>query len=135
MPPSLTAELRRQLLGSGSDDPDALVFTAPGGGVIRQNTFLKRKFKPAVRRALPPDKDGLTFHDLRHSAASLLIAQGASAKQVMERLGHNSVDVSARYSHLYPDHDAALMIDMDAAIAEASGSNVIPLRPAAQASG
>lgn len=135
MPPSLTAEVRRQMVGSGSgsDDPDALVFTAPGGGVIRQNTFLKRTFRPAVRRALPPDKDGLTFHDLRHSAASLLIAQGASAKQVMERLGHKSVDITNRYTHLYEDHDAALMIAMDAAIAEASGSNVIPLRPAAHA--
>ncbi|MEC1716438.1 tyrosine-type recombinase/integrase [Schinkia azotoformans] len=44
----------------------------------------------------------ITFHDLRHMHASLLIKLGAQPKVVMGRLGHRDVETSIRYySHLY----------------------------------
>lgn len=47
--------------------------------------------------------DGVRFHDLRYSCATLLIAEGAHPKAVMERLGHSSVTVTLdRYGHLFP---------------------------------
>lgn len=78
-------------------DPDALVFTSPGGangrragdgGPVRHGLFVRRYFKPAVEAALPPDKHALRFHDLRHTCASLLIHDGASILLVQARLGH-----------------------------------------------
>jgi integrase len=45
----------------------------------------------------------LRFHDLRHTCASQLIAQGASVKAVQAQLGHASATVTLdRYGHLFP---------------------------------
>lgn len=48
---------------------------------------------------------GLTrirIHDLRHSHVSLLINMGYSAVAIAERLGHESIDITYRYAHLFP---------------------------------
>jgi len=45
----------------------------------------------------------MTFHQLRHSCASLLLAQGVSPKGVQEVLGHSNVSTMLNiYSHLLP---------------------------------
>jgi integrase len=66
-------------------DLDALVFTAPAGGPLRYGNFLRRVWRPAVRRA---GLEGITPHVLRHTSATLLIAAGASVKDVQAHLGH-----------------------------------------------
>ena len=44
------------------------------------------------------------FHDLRHSCASLLIAQGASSREVMEQLGHSTIVMTLnRYAHIFQE--------------------------------
>jgi integrase len=51
-----------------------------------------------------------TFHELRHAAASLLLAQGVHPRVVMEILGHSSIGVTMNtYSHVIPQlqRDAA----------------------------
>lgn len=49
---------------------------------------------------------GVTFHDLRHCYASLLIARGCSVKSVQQRLGHQSaMETLDTYSHLWLDSD------------------------------
>jgi len=56
------------------------------------------------------------FHDLRHTCASLLIAQGAHPRAVMEHLGHSSISVTMdRYGHLFPDELNRLADRLDAA--------------------
>jgi integrase len=47
---------------------------------------------------------GLTFHDLRHDAASTLTAAGVSQRAVMELLGHKDPRMTVRYQHLAPGH-------------------------------
>jgi integrase len=48
----------------------------------------------------------VTFHDLRHYYASLLIAHNESVKVVQRRLGHKSaVETLDTYSHLWPDSE------------------------------
>lgn len=47
---------------------------------------------------------GLTFHDLRHDAASTLTAAGVSQRAVMEILGHRDPRMTIRYQHLAPGH-------------------------------
>lgn len=44
----------------------------------------------------------IRIHDLRHSHVSMLINQGFSAVDIAERLGHESIDVTYRYAHMFP---------------------------------
>jgi integrase len=55
------------------------------------------------------------FHDLRHTHASLLIANGHSIKAVSRRLGHGSIEVTLRvYAHLMPNDDEKLATGVEA---------------------
>jgi integrase len=60
------------------------------------------------------DVPKITFHDLRHTSASLMLLQGRHPKIVSERLGHASVQLTLdTYSHLMPNMqmDAAKGLD------------------------
>jgi integrase len=105
--------------------PGDLVFTMAQGGPLRQSMVSTRLFKPAVRAAgLDP---ALRFHDLRHTAASLLIREGASIKAVQRQLGHASASVTLdRYGHLFPDELEQLADRLDRARAAALASEVWP---------
>jgi integrase len=120
MPRSVAEEVGASLAGR-PHDPDALVFTAPMGGPLGRADFVKYHFKPAITRAneaitkLPRDHrppllpEGLRFYDLRHTCASLLIAQGASVKAVQAQLGHATASITLdTYGHLFPSEMEAL---------------------------
>ena len=64
------------------------------------NNLVKRKFHAALRRA---GLRKIRFHDLRHTYASVLIAQGENLKFIQQQLGHSSAQVTLdRYGHLMP---------------------------------
>jgi integrase len=99
-------------------DPDGCVFTALKGGPLRHNNFYQRIFCPALARAGLPTQ--VRFHDLRHTCAALLIAQGAHPKAIQVHLGHSSIQVTMdRYGHLFPDALEQLADRLDAARAAA----------------
>ena len=57
------------------------------------------------------------FHDLRHSAATLLLAQGVHPRVVMDLLGHSSISVTLdTYSHVIPDMQRESASQMDAVL-------------------
>ena len=104
-------------LASPPRDRDAFVFTAPKGGPLRHHNFYQRQFCPALVRAGLPAQ--IRFHDLRHTCASLLIAQGAHPKAIQAHLGHSSIQVTMdRYGHLFPDALEHLADRLDAARAQ-----------------
>lgn len=110
LPRTVAATL--ELAVRGLDD-DAFVFTGSDGAPIRAGSFRARFWKPATDRA---DLVGLRMHDLRHTAVSLWIAHGASAKQVQVWAGHRSVaTVFDRYGHLFPGGEDPVMDSLDAA--------------------
>jgi integrase len=148
LPRFLRAMLNDHLTGShpGGTNQDALVFTAPEGGVHRHGLFMRRVFRPTVKGdkkkeikpALPQHLHGLRFHDLRHTAASMLIAQDANPKQIQERLGHASITTTFDlYGHLFDGHDATLIEGLDAAHDDAASppDNVKRLPPPHAAEG
>ncbi len=92
IPSSLLPALRRHLAAEVGAEPRAPVFTNGSGGTFRHAAVYRSHFRPAVERAgLPPE---LRFHDLRHSYAALLIAEGAHPRAIMERMGHSSITVT-----------------------------------------
>ena len=91
--------------------PTALLFTDQRGGPVRKSNLLRRSFKPLLRRAGLPD---IRFHDLRHTAATLLLRQGVHPKVVQERLGHSQISMTLdTYSHVVPSmqREAAEKLD------------------------
>lgn len=56
------------------------------------------------------------FHDLRHSAASYMLMNGASIGELAEVLGHKTLQMVRRYSHLSEAHTKGLVERMNAAI-------------------
>jgi len=126
------AEAAAEEIAAKKCGPIELVFPSPTGGMWRKDNFMSRVFRPAVRRA---GLDGLTFHDLRHTAASLMIAAGVPPMVVAEQLGHRDARlVLQRYGHLYPGAtaQAARALDaflLDSAVGQAWGEARAPLSP------
>jgi len=86
-----------------------LVFANRTGGPL-DPSHQTATFKRALAKATLP---AIRFHDLRHTAATLLLSKGVHPKVVSEMLGHGSITLTLdTYSHLLPtmhDHAAATM--------------------------
>ena len=127
--PQLAQLLREHLMRMGMPAADAPLLTSAMGNGLRWNNYLSRRLRPkicstAVRWAVGERKrllgeglsraqataeavasaqklKGLTPHHLRHTAAALLWAAGASDIEVQLILGHADIDTSKRlYAHL-----------------------------------
>jgi integrase len=127
--PQLAQLLREHLMAMGMPEADVPLLTSAKGAGFRWNNYLARRLRPkicstAVRWAVGERKrlvaqglsraeataeavaaaeklKGLTPHHLRHTAAALLWAAGASDIEVQLILGHADVETSKRlYAHL-----------------------------------
>lgn len=112
LPAFVVGALRSHRLNQPAEPhPTAWVFSDSKGGPLRKSNLLRRLFRPLLKRAgLPP----IRFHDLRHTAASLLLAQGVHPKVVQERLGHATIAITLdTYSHVVPSlqREAADQLD------------------------
>jgi len=66
----------------------------------RKSNLIRQGFRPLLARAGLPE---IRFHDLRHTSATLLLAQGVHPKIVLERLGHSTIAMTLdTYSHVLP---------------------------------
>ncbi len=91
-----------------------LVFTTRIGTPISASNLVNRSFKPLLERSgLPPR---LRFQDLRHSAATLLLAQGVPLRVVSAMLGHSTMRVTERYAAVVPELHLAAAAAMDRAL-------------------
>ena len=112
LPSFVRDQLAQYLSRHRSDDLEALIFRSPEGAPLRHSNFWRRVWVPAVRSADVPE--GLRIHDLRHTCAALLIAEGAHPKVIQEHLGHSSITVTMdTYGHLFPSQMEELAIRLD----------------------
>ncbi|WP_300461297.1 site-specific integrase [Desulfobacula sp.] len=71
-------------------------------------------------------RERVTFHTLRHTCASWMVMQGISLYLVQKVLGHSTIQVTERYSHLAPDQLQLAAGAINKAVAENKGKNIIP---------
>lgn len=108
LPGNVAADVARLIDGKRGTD---LVFTAPKGGPIKHRTFWSDIWLPAVRDLLPRPR----IHDLRHSHAAWLLANGIPIHIVSRRLGHESIKTTVDvYGGLLPDAQLAAAAAADA---------------------
>ena len=91
-----------------------LVFPTRNGGIIRHSGMF-RIWHGLLEAAGLPQR--YRFHDLRHTAASLLIEQGWQPKKIQEVMGHSSIQMTFdRYGHLWatPESDQEAMAQIEA---------------------
>ena len=75
-----------------------LVFTSQTGSPVRRENLVRRHFEPLLAKAGLPR---IRFHDLRHTAASILLAENEHPKVVQQLLGHSSITLTLdTYSHV-----------------------------------
>ena len=55
----------------------------------------------------------IRIHDLRHSHVSLLIDMGFTALAIADRVGHESIDITYRYAHLFPTRQIEMANKLD----------------------
>lgn len=88
----------RLVLGAGYQD-EGLVFTSHDGTPPNPNTVSRTFDRRVARHGL----ERIRLHDLRHTWATVALANGVHPKVVQERLGHSSITVTMDiYSHVMP---------------------------------
>lgn len=124
-----TISLPEQIIAKlGTGHNSALIFHSATGKPVDRGHFWTRVWKPTVARANDPEycsQRGLApiskqprIHDLRHSHASWLIAQGVPLTVLQRRLGHESIQTSSdRYGHLMPDVQSIPIAALESALA------------------
>lgn len=96
--PSAILRVARDYLEAGKGQPpNALLFSGTRGGALRRSNFRRDvDWSGAVAAIGAP---GLHFHDLRHTGNTLAASDGASLRELMDRMGHDSVRAAMIYQH------------------------------------
>lgn len=95
----------------GDGDDADLVFPNGVGKPMEGTDLLRTQFYPLLSRAGLPR---VRFHDLRHTAATLMLLERIPAKVVSEMLGHSTIAITLNlYSHVLPEmqQEATLALD------------------------
>lgn len=106
-----TRQLKDRLAAGADWEDTGLVFTSPIGTALDSRN-VSREFHGLLYAAGLPS---IRFHDLRHTAATLLLAQGVDPRTIMETLGHSQISLTLNtYSHVLPALQEAAANSMDA---------------------
>jgi integrase len=115
LPPTVTRGLEahkatqaEERLGLGSAyEAHGFVFATPFGQPLEQRNLVQRHFKPLLKNA--ELDSGIRLYDLRHTAATLMLASGAQVRGVADRMGHSSAKMTLDvYAHTQDGDDAQI---------------------------
>lgn len=100
LPASLIPQLRELAEGQSKNE---FLFRAKRGGYIHDHNWRSRIWYPTVR-AVEMEDEGVNIHSLRHTYASIAIANGADVKTLQKQLGHASASITLDiYAALWPE--------------------------------
>ena len=112
-----TRQLEERLVMGGRWQDLGLVFTTTIGSAMDKGRVHK-SFKAILRSAGLPD---IRYHDLRHTAATLLLAQGVDPRTIMETLGHSQIGMTLNtYGHVMPALQREAAAKMNAVLSPAA---------------
>jgi integrase len=116
IPEAIITSLREHLDQFAASEPDALIFTGLRGGILRRSNFRRAaRWDENTRKIGFP---GLHFHDLRHTGNTIAASSGASLKDLMQRMGHESVRAALIHQHSTAEADRKIADAMNAKIAQ-----------------
>jgi integrase len=93
--------------------PGGLVFATMKGTLLNPSNLRKRSFAPLL---VPAGLPHMTFHQLRHTAATILLLKNVNPKIVSEMLGHASIAITLdTYSHVLPNMQDSAVAAMEEA--------------------
>lgn len=124
----MTTAIKEMLKARKPDKPEGLLFPAryrrKPVNTADQNDELKvsaisQRFmlivkKLGLNKGVTDSRQQVSFHTLRHTFASWLALQGESLLTIKELLGHKSMAMTERYSHLTPDHKRLAVKNLEA---------------------
>jgi hypothetical protein len=122
MPATLT-EILRKHFECPAVRSSTLAFPGPMGASLRGPNFRRVWLRARKRAGFDGGRlDGFVFHELRHTAAALAIAQGAHPMAIKERLGHASITTTLdRYGGLFPRLDETIAAGLDDMLRDSLG--------------
>jgi integrase len=120
---SVLEGLRLAQYGAAPPGPEALIFPSATGRPLDPDNLRHRVWAPALAKA---KLRHVRIHSLRHTYASMLIAQGENIKYISSQLGHASVQITIdRYGHLFPDRKRTAAARLEEQFATAGGNESV----------
>lgn len=102
--------LRDKARKDNADRVPANQLLFPSDTVENKPVEIRKAWETCRKRA---ELDDFRFHDLRHTAGSLLAMSGASTREIAEVLGHKTMAMAKRYSHLTQKHLGSVVANMN----------------------
>ena len=119
----------KQIIGPTKTAKGNRVVNMPDRLVDEMKDYFRMCYDKSNTRAFPTEKTRLTramkrgseragvkrirIHDIRHSHISLLISLGFSPVDIAKRVGHESITITLRYAHMFPDAQNQMMNKLD----------------------
>lgn len=81
--------------------------------LLKKEAKLDMTFESFYEIYVEDMQNRIRVHDLRHSHVSLLINMGFTVLAIADRMGHESIDITYRYAHLFPSEQAQMAEQLD----------------------
>jgi integrase len=112
LPRAIADTMRQHLAEYVGPSSTALVFTGPRGAPISRGNFRKLTGWKDVLASV--GLVGVRFHDLRHSGNTMAARSGVSTRDLMARMGHDSIRAAIIYQHATTEADAKIAAALNA---------------------
>jgi len=126
----MTKQTKEMFLSKDIGKLNDLLYPAPGGAQRRE---VPRSFERVVKSlglnaGIEDRRDKFVYHSLRHTYASWLVQQGIDIYVVKERLGHSTLAMTERYSHLAPENSQETIAAIENFAKPRDDKNVINIK-------
>jgi len=125
----MTSDVKALMMAKKKGLPDDLVFPGrQGKRSVAVSVMFQEIADGLYNKGVTDPREKVTFHTCRHTCASWMVMQGVSLYLVQKVLGHSTIQVTERYSHLAPDQLQLAANAIDRAVTEHRAKNVIPFK-------